>query len=256
MLHAGDLTADSATLKNVAVTTQLTGKDATFDSAATNKLHSGTITSDSATVTNIASTSINTDNLFVDSATVTNLANTQFTASQATIDSADIGNLRTTGVLQTDSVNATQLELLTGVTNVPAHKEGRLFYDDSNKTIGFYSDVSGLVHEVGIEEHQRVYNNSGATITKGKPVYFSGNYTGGAVDVPTIALADATDTAKYNAQGLTAVAMANNSYGYIQTSGQLSGLDTSGLSAGQKVFVGLGSGLLSNSTTYPNWQYV
>ena len=254
VLHAGDLTADSATLKNVAVTTQLTGKDATFDSAATNKLHSGTITSDSATVTNIASTSINTDNLFVDSATVTNLANTQFTASQATIDSADIGNLRTTGVLQTDSVNATQLELLTGVTNVPAHKEGRLFYDDSNKTIGFYSDVSGLVHEVGIEEHQRVYNNSGATITKGKPVYFSGNYTGGAVDVPTVALADATDTAKYNAQGLTAVAIPNNSYGYIQTSGQLSGLDTSGLSAGQKVFVGLGSGLLSNSTPlYPNY---
>ena len=254
VLHAGDLTADSATLKNVAVTTQLTGKDATFDSAATNKLHSGTITSDSATVTNIASTSINTDNLFVDSATVTNLANTQLTASQATIDSADIGNLRTTGVLQADSVNATQLELLTGVTNVPAHKEGRLFYDDSNKTIGFYSDVSGLVHEVGIEEHQRVYNNSGATITKGKPVYFSGNYTGGAVDVPTVALADATDTAKYNAQGLTAVAIPNNSYGYIQTSGQLSGLDTSGLTAGQKVFVGLGSGLLSNSTPlYPNY---
>jgi len=254
VLHAGDLTADSATLKNVAVTTQLTGKDATFDSAATNKLHSGTITSDSATVTNIASTSINTDNLFVDSATVTNLANTQFTASQATIDSADIGNLRTTGVLQTDSVNTTQIEFLTNVTNVPAHKEGRLFYDDSNKTIGFYSDVSGLVHEVGIEEHQRVYNNSGATITKGKPVYFSGNYTGGAVDVPTVALADATDTAKYNAQGLTAVAIPNNSYGYIQTSGQLSGLDTSGLSAGQKVFVGLGSGLLSNSTPlYPNY---
>ena len=115
-----------------------------------------------------------------DSGTIGNLATTQITGSQATFDSADIGNLRTTGVLQTDSVNATQLELLTGVTNVPAHKEGRLLYDDSNKTIGFYSDVSGLVHEVGIEEHQRVYNNSGATITKGKPVYFSGNYTGGA----------------------------------------------------------------------------
>ena len=189
-----------------------------------------------------------------DSGTIGNLATTQITGSQATFDSADIGNLRTTGVLQTDSVNATQLELLTGVTNVPAHKEGRLFYDDSNKTIGFYSDVSGLVHEVGIEEHQRVYNNTGSTIAKGKPVYFSGNYTGGAVDVPTVALADATDTAKYNAQGLTAVAIPNNSYGYIQTSGQLSGLDTSGLSAGQKVFVGLGSGLLSNSTPlYPNY---
>ena len=49
-------------------------------------------------------------------------------------------------------------------------KENELFYDDK-KTIGFYSDDSDVIHEVGIEEHQKVYNNSGATITKGKPLY-------------------------------------------------------------------------------------
>ena len=257
---------DSATITNLAnsvltakaiTNTTLVGDSATITNIANSVLTAKAITGTSATIDSATIGNIAITNAVIssgDSATFTNIANTQFTGSQATIDSADIGNLRTTGVLQTDSVNTTQIEFLTNVTNVPAHKEGRIFYDDSNKTIGFYSDVDGLVHEVGIEEHQRVYNNSGATITKGKPVYFSGNYTGGAVDVPTIALADATDTAKYNAQGLTAVAIPNNSYGYIQTSGQLSGLDTSGLSAGQKVFVGLGSGLLSNSTPlYPNY---
>ena len=257
---------DSATITNLAnsvltakaiTNTTLVGDSATITNIANSVLTAKAITGTSATIDSATIGNIAITNAVIssgDSATFTNIANTQFTGSQATIDSADIGNLRTTGVLQTDSVNTTQIEFLTNVTNVPAHKEGRIFYDDSNKTIGFYSDVDGLVHEVGIEEHQRVYNNSGATITKGKPVYFSGNYTGGAVDVPTVALADATDTAKYNAQGLTAVAIPNNSYGYIQTSGQLSGLDTSGLSAGQKVFVGLGSGLLSNSTPlYPNY---
>ena len=257
---------DSATITNLAnsvltakaiTNTTLVGDSATITNIANSVLTAKAITGTSATIDSATIGNIAITNAVIssgDSATFTNIANTQFTGSQATIDSADIGNLRTTGVLQTDSVNTTQIEFLTNVTNVPAHKEGRIFYDDSNKTIGFYSDVDGLVHEVGIEEHQRVYNNSGATITKGKPVYFSGNYTGGAVDVPTVALADATDTAKYNAQGLTAVAIPNNSYGYIQTSGQLSGLDTSSLSAGQKVFVGLGSGLLSNSTPlYPNY---
>ena len=244
-------TIDSATIGNIAITNAVISSG---DSATITNIASSQLTIDNASFDSVAANTIHVSALTNDSATITNIANTQFTGSQATIDSADIGNLRTTGVLQTDSVNTTQIEFLTNVTNVPAHKEGRLFYDDSNKTIGFYSDVNGLVHEVGIEEHQRVYNNTGSTIAKGKPVYFSGNYTGGAVDVPTVALADATDTAKYNAQGLTAVAIPNNSYGYIQTSGQLSGLDTSGLSAGQKVFVGLGSGLLSNSTPlYPNY---
>ena len=244
-------TIDSATIGNIAITNAVISSG---DSATITNIASSQLTIDNASFDSVAANTIHVSALTNDSATITNIANTQFTGSQATIDSADIGNLRTTGVLQTDSVNTTQIEFLTNVTNVPAHKEGRIFYDDSNKTIGFYSDVDGLVHEVGIEEHQRVYNNTGSTIAKGKPVYFSGNYTGGAVDVPTVALADATDTAKYNAQGLTAVAIPNNSYGYIQTSGQLSGLDTSGLSAGQKVFVGLGSGLLSNSTPlYPNY---
>lgn len=239
VLHAGDLTADSATLKNVAVTTQLTGKDATFDSA---------------TVTNIASTSINTDNLFVDSATVTNLANTQFTASQATIDSADIGNLRTTGVLQADSVNVTQIDILTG-NAAPAFKEGRLFYDDSNKALGFYSDINTHpLHGLGFKQHVRVYNASGSTIVKGKPVHYSGTETSGAIDVPKILLADARDTNKYKAEGLTSGDIPNNSFGFIITQGTLEGIDTSNLTAGDDFYVGLTAGALtSTSPLYPNY---
>ncbi len=135
-----------------------------------------------------------------------------------------------------------------------AYKEGRVWYDSIHKTVNFYSDDSNVIHEVGLEEHQRVYNSTGSTISKGKPLYFSGNYTAGAIDVPTVGLADATDVNAYNAQGLAAADIPNNSYGYCIIAGQLDGLDTSGLTAGANFFVGLTPGSVQNSSPlYPNY---
>ena len=136
----------------------------------------------------------------------------------------------------------------------PTHSEGRFFYDSTHKTFNYMSDISGVVHEVGLEEHQRVYNNTGSTIAKGKPLYFSGNYTAGDIDVPTVGLANATDQNAYNAQGLAAHDISNNSYGYMIIAGQLTDFDTSGLSASNNFFVGLSAGAVQNaSPTYPNY---
>ena len=135
-----------------------------------------------------------------------------------------------------------------------AHNEGRLWYDSIHKTLNYYSDDVNVVHELGIEEHQRVYNNTGSTIGKGKPLYFSGNYVSGAIDVPTVGLADATDVNAYNAQGLAASDIADGSYGYCIIAGQLTGLDTSALTAGTNFFVGLTAGAVQNaSPVYPNF---
>ena len=136
----------------------------------------------------------------------------------------------------------------------PAYQEGRLFYDSTHKTLNYYSDVDGVTHELGLEEHQRVYNNTGASIPKGTPLYFSGNYTGGSIDVPTVGLADATDVNAYNAQGLAAHDIDNNSYGYCIIAGQLHDVDTSALNAGTNFFVGLSAGAVQNSSpVYPNF---
>ena len=135
-----------------------------------------------------------------------------------------------------------------------SYQEGRMWYDSIHKTINFYSDDQNVIHEIGLEEHQRVYNNTGATISKGKPLYFSGNYTAGTLDVPTVGLANATDVNKYNAQGLAASDIPNNSYGYCIIAGQLDGVDTSGLNAGTNFFVGLTDGAVQNaSPVYPNF---
>jgi hypothetical protein len=159
------------------------------------------------------------------------------------------------GRMTADSAFVDGVKLSTTVGH-PAYSEGLVWYDNIHKTLNYYGDDSDVVFEIGIEEHQRVYNNTGADIAAGKPLYFSGNYNpgGGIVPVPTVGLADATDVNAYNAQGLSASIIADGTYGYMIRSGLVEGFDTSGLTAGQNVFVGLAPGLLQNaSPTYPNY---
>ena len=135
----------------------------------------------------------------------------------------------------------------------PSHREGRLWYDNIHKTLNYHSEDSNVVHELGVEEHARVYNNSGATISKGKPVYFSGSRSAGGTHVPTIALANATEETKYKSEGMSASSIPNNSYGYIVTAGLLDGIDTSHLSVGQ-VFTGITDGATQTMPpVYPNF---
>lgn len=135
----------------------------------------------------------------------------------------------------------------------PSHREGRLWYDNIHKTLNYHSEDSNVVHELGVEEHARVYNNSGSTISKGKPIYFSGSRSASGTHVPTIALANATEESKYKSEGMTASDIPNNSYGYVVIAGLLDGLDTSHLSVGQ-FFTGITDGATQTMPpVYPNF---
>ena len=136
----------------------------------------------------------------------------------------------------------------------PAHREGRFWYDNVHKTLNYHSDDSNVIHELGLEEHMRVFNNSGAAITRGKPVYFTGAYTAGDNDVPTIGLANSTNMVKFKSMGCVASDIANNSYGYIVVTGILTGIDTSHLTVGENFFVGITDGATQTMPpVYPNF---
>jgi hypothetical protein len=172
---------------------------------------------------------------------------------QAVATTSDVTFAKITG----DSAVLDQVNFNTslGVEHIP-FVEGAVWYDNYHKTLNYWADDSNVIHEIGTEEHHRVYNNSGSLIEKGKPLYYSGNHNpgGGAAPVPTVGLADATDVNAYNAQGLAAGNIANGSYGYIILSGQVDGINTSGLSAGDNFFVGLTPGAVQNaSPVYPNF---
>ena len=167
---------------------------------------------------------------------------------------ADFTTLDTTGdVVVGGELNVTEWIDLTAQTSNPAHAQGRLWYDNIHKTLNYYSDDSGVVHELGIEEHARVYNETGATIAKGTPVYFSGSKSDSGTHVPTVAKANATSSTKYKSEGMTAATIANNSYGFVITAGRLEGLDTSHLSVGQ-FFTGITDGATQTMPpVYPNF---
>ena len=165
------------------------------------------------------------------------------------------------GQLNVDSAQLGQIEFKTSwpPANVGAdghipHTEGAIWYDPYHKNLNFYTDIAHPI-ELGMQMVERVYNNTGSTINKGSPLYYSGNRidTGGQ-ESPTVGLADATDENKYNVQGLASEDIADGAYGQIVVSGVIDHFDTSGLNAGQNFFAGLSPGALQNAApTYPNF---
>lgn len=117
----------------------------------------------------------------------------------------------------------------------PSHSEGILFYDKDEHTMAVYNDESAVTHQLGQEGYIRVYNNSGASITDGKPVYVTG--TDGTEGRPTIAMAKADALTTSSAIGVTTHSIENNTFGYITSWGVVNGLDTSSFTAGDTVYL-------------------
>lgn len=139
-------------------------------------------------------------------------------------------------------------------SSAPTADETTVWYDNTLKSLAYYTDITDVIHEIGQEEHVRVYNNTGSTISKGDSVHYNGNYTAGAQDVGTVAPSNATDASKFNCIGLAAADIANNSYGYVILSGVIRNIDTSNLTAGANFFVGLTDGSLqTGAPSYPNF---
>ena len=148
-----------------------------------------------------------------------------------------------------DNVEVVKSISFTPVTH-QAHAEGNLYYDSDHNTLNYQNDISGIDFELGNNEYIRVYNDTGSTLLKGKPVTFSGVNAG----IPTVVLCNGTSASTYQVDGLVTNDITNGSYGYITISGVIRGLDTSGLTAGQRTFVGLTDGSLTNTApTYPNY---
>ena len=149
-------------------------------------------------------------------------------------------------VATTADVEFNSIKLSTSST--PAHEEGLVFYDTDNKALAVYNDEADVTLQVGQEEWIRVFNNSGDTISNGKPVYVVGAVNG----IPSIELASANSEVEAYAVGLATHDISSNSEGYVTTRGLVRGLNTSGLTEGNRAHVGVTAGTLQTaSPTYP-----
>jgi len=99
-------------------------------------------------------------------------------------------------------------------------------------------------------------NTSGATITKGTPVYQTG--TVGATDVIEVAEADSSDEDKMQAIGLLQTDIANNAFGNVVITGELLNFTTSPIdgvtpTTGDTIYVKPGGGLTLTKPTGVNF---
>ena len=116
----------------------------------------------------------------------------------------------------------------------PAHKEGRLFYDDNLKTLTLYTDELDSSLQLGHEMWFRGLNNTGFDIDNGSLVYISGESGG----VPTIALADASDRTKsLGTIGAATHSIENGTVGIATTAGTINDVDTSTFTAGDIIYL-------------------
>jgi len=212
----------------------LIGKDNTV--ILTNKI----IDADSNTITNIDNIDIKSgaaiDATKIHNGTVSNNEFGYLNGVTSSIQTQIDGKATTSHTHDWDAATGT-LDILPFNIGVgdPSYTEGKIFYDAGEHTIAVFNDQSAVIHQLGQEGYIRVYNNSGATITDGKPVYISG--AEGTEDRPTIALAKADTRTTSHVIGITTMSISNNSFGYVTYWGLVNDLDTSSYSSGDTLYL-------------------
>lgn len=126
---------------------------------------------------------------------------------------------------------------------------GRVYFNSEYQALTVYNDITGSSLQVGHEDWVRVYNNTGSTIVDGTPVYITGAFG----ETPTIAPGNATAYDKHEILGVVTATIADGTHGVVTTRGLVSGIDTSGIPAGNTVHLGITGGVQADKPSYPYW---
>lgn len=138
------------------------------------------------------------------------------------------------------------------LTDVPAYKEGRIFYDNEAKALAVYNDEADITLQLGQEEYLRVRNNTSNVIANGEAVFI----TGSQGTWPEVAPAIASNEPQSHVIGLATHEIGINSFGYITTYGIVRDVDTSDFNDGDEIFLSpeISGGLTGVSPIAPNYK--
>lgn len=266
------LTSDSASITNLATSTgivaQLISDSAFVAQLNANNSHIDDLSADSIHTTQLNASMAHIDALTADSSTITTLATTtgivnQLTSVSASIDqivsdSASITQISSAKLLA-DSIEAgrsslgyIELDATNYADLTPPTSTEGAVWYNSGPDALVYKSATSSAVKIGQEEVTRVFNNSGSQIDKGKAVYV----TGASNDFPTIALARANSlNTVYKTLGLTKDDIPASQYGLVINRGLVGGLDTQSFTAGDVVHVSVDSAgeLITTNPVYPNY---
>lgn len=166
--------------------------------------------------------------------------------SVGTGDTVAFGGLNVdSGTLYVDStnnrigINTTSPAYSLDVTG-DGHLTGALTVDGTLYAPHIHGDVAGSIY-------YHIKNNSGSTINAGTPVYITG--TVGSTQVAEVSPADAANTAKMPAVGITSTTMAQGDTGHMIILGAISGVNTNSYTLNQPLYVATGGGLTNTRPT-------
>ena len=151
------------------------------------------------------------------------------------------GNLVVTGSTSGQSFVLQQNGYIDFQGGAPSHREGRVFYDTDAHTLCYFNDEADVTVNIGQEQLVRVSNGWTGTIENGRVVYASGAQG----NRPKVYPASARDSNVLRHDVLGVATHDINSQGYITTAGLVNGLNTTGFSEGDTVYLSLESGLFS-----------
>ena len=180
-------------------------------------------------------------------------------------------NIENTGVLSVTGGQGIDVDQATGDVTVavgvqpyldfddnlanPAYQQGRVFFDSNTKALSYYNDASDVTVNIGQEEIIRVFNNTGADILNGQLCYISG----AADEFPEVTLAKAdAEATSASTIGMATADIADQSYGYIATSGIVHDVDTSTFTAGQPLYLSasVAGGYTNVAPLQPNYAII
>lgn len=135
-----------------------------------------------------------------------------------------------------------KIDFTTGNLTNPPFQTGRLYYDINTFDLQYNTVVNGVSMNLGQQLVVKVKNDINTTINKGKLVRIKG----GLGINPTITTASwENDSNSANTLGMMMNTVGHNDFGYVILNGVLGGVNTTGFTAGQTLF-------LSSSGDYTN----
>jgi hypothetical protein len=126
---------------------------------------------------------------------------------------------------------------------------GQMVWNDNDGTVDMLLKGGNVNMQIGQSSIHRVYNDSGASIAKGKVVYIYGSQG----QRTTVRLADNDgDTTSARTFGFTAEAIADGQSGFVISEGVLNNVSTSGLADGTMLWLGDDGNYVGTRPTQPD----
>ena len=145
--------------------------------------------------------------------------------------------------------NVEWIDFDTDLIGNPSEKNGRLFWDKSNRTLSLYNTEFDTTLQIGQESYVKVYNDKSYTITNGSVVFVDGSY----LNTPTVSLSIASDL---NIQdiGIATHNIAVSGTGFITTFGMINDVNTTTFLPGDILYTSatVSGGLVNTPPITPN----